>query len=1329
MKVIKRIILILICLLASCIFFNIDKVFAQDAPFSEEPRLNRNSTGLNIHYMDLIEYNDGANGGIGTPRPYNCTERNAVVKKYQCSWGGHYYKVTAVNTISESKTGKSPSITSATGSVSWKKYNSDTYQVGPYKVNFSGSIDKVTIYTDKGSVSLRNNSTSADGKYSVSNITSGNNFYIYLKKSTGVKKINSVNVSVKSQVTYSQYNQYILTCYETTGTHYDAIRGKQYKCKDVGWVQILEHYQHDSTTKTESDSVKLPGALGIIELQIYKRDKYLQNVGVAGAKYELWSDGKKQYYGTTNKDGYLKLDEVLIGDYTIKEVYVPYGFDIAGYATMNGKTYTDLTNMNANLDDDSTMYVYNESYIDLGGKVFIDAKTGKANGPPNGYYDSGDKNLQGIEVKLYRADNNQELQTKYTDSNGEYKFTHFSKAYNYYIRFKYNGQLYEATTYNETSAATKFRSYATEGLTERRAFNNKFTPVNASHKVPNWSDTSNSEFIMYAYTGSNGPNNKTTYGKNNTDDVLKNINLGIKERDIFDLNLRKDLVKVDVSINGKSHTYEYNGQGEELEVNIRGTDVPDYERKLRKADLLYKSDKKYDSDSDKLQVYVTYKIQIKNQSVGKITGYVLDLNDYMDTSYQLVNSYDENGKAINWSSAGSVSGNNKTYNKIHTTSIANEGITDKKWIFMQYKVSNDTLREVLEKGQTTEENFAEIAGYRNTYTDTRKDTEGRVMANAGENAGLIDRDSTPDNMNPTSANVQNFVKQSKTDAYQNLSGEEKTKRSTAVFEDDADVAPGLRLIRDDIERTISGTVFEDIPLQEKLNNNERIGDGQYTSGENIVNKVKVELLCQNNADVDTLNKVETRSNTDGSYTLSGYIPGDYLIKFTYGDYECLVNPQQNNQMYTGQDYKSTIYTEGNYKDLYWYKNTSPRNNDAVDDYEGRRQVVNSYSEDYKYDIAKVLNATRTNNSGLLATLAEKTYMTANTAKMNMEIEYLKNEKTAYKVQNVDFGIIERPRTKIVLEKNVSHIKLTSTDGTTIFDTSQKAPNLTWKENKYNDRGNMVSTGLVQGTVDENLLYGSSLNVRYSLEIRNHSEIDYNEKSYYVTGVVKDKTTMNRIEPTSIIEYVPNVLQYDVELTKANGKIKTNVTNSAGNSSSSEVGIEGNNNLWKILASKRENATLPDSYKDTLLEAGAFDEAKKTIDEILVTDLNQAREKLAKNDKIELTDVLTLTRVIARTEDTSNIDEMQNIAEVIRLTIDNGRRPYYEDTTNKEVIEIPGNTYPSTLKNVEEVDTGRSEVLTFVLPFGANRQLTPIIIAIAGLAVLIAGIIVIKKKVL
>ena len=1303
MKVIKRILICLLILLAYYLFFGSGKTYAYYV----------GQTGLNIIYDNLIQYDSS--------QSYNCTQQGEKPLCGSNSGGAHYYQVVSRTWLYEiSRTGSGASISSPTKKVSWKKYNDTTYQIGAYRVNYTGSVTKVVISTDKGTVTLRNNSSSSNGNYSVDNIRSGQNFYIYVKKSSGVKEIKNVKVYVSGTLNVTSQYRYELHCYATGGTH--GGRG----CSDPSQCQILECWGSETDSDTEEDYVKLPGALGIIELKIYKRDKYLPKVGVPGAKYELWSGGKRQYSGTTDKNGLLVLDEVLIGDYTIKEVYVPYGFEIAGYATINGKTFTDLTNMNVDLDDDTSMYVYNESYIDLKGKVFLDEKIGKGNDPPNGYYDSGDKPVPGIEVKLYRADNNQELETAYTDSNGEYEFNHRTKAYNYYIRFKYNGQLYEATTYNETSASVKLRSYATEGLNERRAFNNKFTPVNASHEVPKWDDTTNSEFNIYAYTGPDGPNNIKTYGKNNTTEELDSINLGIKERDIFDMNLRKDLVKVDVSINGKSHTYEYNNQGADLEVNIRGTDIPDYERKLRKTDLEYKANQRYDSDSDKLQVYVTYKIQIKNQSVGKITGYILDLNDYADTSYQLVNSYDENGKAITWYSSGSVSGSGKTYQKIHTTSLENEGITDKKWIFMQYKVSNDTLRELLENGQTTEENFAEIAGYRNTYTDERRDTEGRVMANAGENAGLIDCDSTPDNMNPTSSAVQDFVTQSKTNAYQNLDGTEKTKRSQAVFEDDADSAPGVKLIRDDTERTIQGTVFEDTPLQPKLDNNERIGDGIYQSGENNVNKVNVELICQNNDDVNSLNKLQIRSNTDGSYTLTGYIPGDYLIRFTYGDYTCLVEPQKNEQMYTGQDYKSTIYNESS--DMYWYKDTATRKNDAGDDY-SRRETVNSYSKDYKYDVATVLNASRTNNPSLLSTLATNTYMTADTADMALEVEYLKDENTAYKVQNVDFGIIERPRTKIVLEKYVSHVKLNATDGTTIFDTNQQTSNLTWVKNNYDrESGNFLSEGRVIGTVDENILYGSTLNVRYTLILRNYSELDYNDQSYYYTGRVSDINSENTIKTTAIIEYVPNSLQYDAELTKQNGKVSFTVDQGNGGAATSSS-IESDK-LWQIIANRADSIKLPDEYRGTLIEPEAFDEAKDKIDEILLTNLpDETSQYLRHGDYMEMEDILTLTRVIARSEDTTDDEEMQNISEIIRLDIANGRRPYYDDTTSKEVVEIPGNTYPSTLKNIEEVDTGRAEILTFVVPFGANKQITLIIVTIVSLAILVTGIIVIKKKVL
>ena len=1061
--------------------------------------------------------------------------------------------------------------------------------------------------------------------------------------------------------------------------------------------------------------------------------------GYTGSVSDIAS-GEEFYVLLSQEDAGKASKVKLVAEYKYEEASGTYTYfepDDA-HKTMSGRTVQrlvtiDYTGGPQKVDDDSPEI---ELTIDLAGKVFKDNPASK-DGTEDGILSTGDEMLEGIEVTLFDS-TGAEIAKTTTDKDGYYEFLDQPASKQYYVRFKYNGQLYEPTTYQRVSkvidnagtlgpTTIAERSYATDGKQNRQNFNNKFTPVDSTHTVPDRDDTTNAAFDIYAYTGPNGMEELKQYGVSNSKEELLNINFGIKDREQFDMNLRKDLVKVDLNINGKSHTYDYPGGEQDLEVDIRGTDIPDYNRAIRSSDLQYKAAEQYDQDADKLQVYVTYKIQLKNQSVGKITGYVTDLADYYDTSYEYVRSYDENEQEITWEQQSDISGAGKTYHTMHTTALANQGIDDKKWIFVEYKVTNDALRALLEEKQSTKENFAQISGYKNTYREDRKDLNGQLITNAGENAGLIDIDSTPANLNPTDSAVQEFVAYSKTDEYQALGGEDKTKQSMAIFEDDADAAPGLKLIVDDTnKRRLTGTVFEDTALAEKLEeDNERIGDGAYEDGDNLVNQVKVQLICTN-GDVEVK---ETRTNDQGAYEFTDYIPGDYTIKFTYGDYESLVAVQPNNEMYTGQDYKSTIYQEANYSDAYWYNNNiDTKINDAKDD-QTRREEVNKYSEDLKYTNATVLNSTAQTDEATLRTLADNTNMNANTAQMSMEIEYVGQENTEYTVRNIDFGIIERPRTKIVLGKNVSHIKLTSTDGTTIFDTNQSTSNLTWKENKYNDRGNMVSTGLVQGTVDENLLYGSTLNVRYTLEIRNHSEVDYNEKSYYVTGVVKDRSTMNRIEPTSVIEYVPNVLQYDVELTKANGKVTINNTTATGNNSVSEWGIEGNNDLWQILASKRENKNLPDSYRDTLLEAGAFDEANKTIDEILVTDLNGVKAKLARNDKINLTDVLTLTRVIARTEDTSNADEIQNIAEVIRLTIDNGRRPYYEDTTNKEVVEIPGNTYPSTLKNIEEVDTGRAEVLTFVVPFGANRQLTLIVIAIVSLGILVAGIVVIKKKVL
>lgn len=992
----------------------------------------------------------------------------------------------------------------------------------------------------------------------------------------------------------------------------------------------------------------------------------------------------------------------LVAEYKYEEAsgtYTYYKPD-KSHQTMDGRTVQRLVTIDytggPQKDDADSPEI--ELTIDLAGKVFKDNLANK-DGTEDGIISTGDEMLEGIEVTLFDS-TGAEIAKTTTDKDGYYEFKDQPASKQYYVRFKYNGQLYEPTTYQRVSkiidnagtlgpTTIAERSYATDGKQNRQNFNNKFTPVDSTHTVPDRDDTTNAAFDIYAYTGPNGMEELKYYGVSNSKEELLNINFGIKDREQFDMNLRKDLVKVDLHINGKSHTYNYPGGEQDLEVDIRGTDIPDYNRAIRSSDLQYKAAAQYDQDPDKLQVIVTYKIQLRNQSVGKITGYVTDLADYYDTSYEYIRSYDENEKDITWEQQSDISGSGKTYHTMHTTALADQGIDDKKWIFVEYKVTNDALRALLEEGSSTKENFAQISGYRNTYREERKDLNGQVITNAGENAGLIDVDSTPANLNPTDSRVQEFVAYSKTEEYQALGGEEKTKQSMAIFEDDADAAPGLKLIVDDAnKRRLTGTVFEDAALAEKLkNDNERIGDGAYEDRDNLVNQVKVQLICTN-GDVEVK---EARTNDQGAYEFTDYIPGDYTVKFTYGDYESLIAVQPNSEMYTGQDYKSTIYQESNYSDTYWYNNNiDTKINDAKDD-QTRREEVNKYSEDLKYTNATVLNSTAQTDEATLRTLADKTNMNANTAQMSMEIEYVGQENTEYSVRNIDFGIIERPRSDIYVEKTVSNLKLsTAGDGQTIFNSNQSVSNLTWKPNTRENRG------LIQATVDENLLHGATLELTFSIKVVNTGETDYDDETYYNTGVITDVNKIVTLDPAVVADYVSNNLSFDISKNSGWQEITDKTVLTSGDDPYIKAVDENAfNGLQKVIVSTSDN---PIVQSDPLVP-------------------EKAKDKAGKQSETQSATVF-LTKVIASDGSTTDDTEYENTAEVIESITTNGRRTY-----NADVVSIPGNY------NLGEPDTAQSERIAIVPPFGAADAVKYILIGIAIIGVLGVGIFLIKRKVL
>lgn len=1010
----------------------------------------------------------------------------------------------------------------------------------------------------------------------------------------------------------------------------------------------------------------------------------------------------------------------------------------------------------------------------ISGVLFLDKTTGKVN-EENGYLDAKDELLPNYRVILY--DNNTATRETLTNNKGYYEFDNLDITHTYYVSFEYNGQAYEPTTYDckATSDITK-KSYGTDGVQNRQSFNKRFENVNGNTNFPDWSNENGiKEFIIYAYTGPNGQGSRTYTAKEETA-TLRNINYGIKEREKFDLNLRKDLVNVELKINGKNHIYDYPGGNLPLDVNIRGTDIPNYERMIRKEDLAYRG-------NDKLEIYITYVLQIQNESIGEITGYVTDLNDYYDSSYIYVDSWDENKKQINWTQSGNVTGNGVTYGKMHTTDLANVGITDRKNVYVRFRVKDETIEQLADtEKMTTEDNLAEIAAYRTTYTNDRYDKNNNKISSAGEVAGLLDIDSRPDNMDPVSTKVQNFLKESRTEEYQNLDGEEKTKRSREVFEDDADSAPGLNIVPGE-PRTISGVVFEDSPIADKLKeDNERIGDGDLTSEDAFrVNQVQVEMIeiggnkddvndyypSDDNLGVDGnhLSDVVVRTNDKGEYKITGYIPGDYILRFTYGDKECLEAVQNDNQMYTGQDYKSTLYYKENYEgeDNYWYAETTPRSNDATDN-QSRREEVNSYSRTLQYSNATILDSDR--NSSNIPTLAEKTYMFADTAKLDIEVEYTGKADKDYSVTNVDFGIIERPRTKIVLHKNVGNVRLLATDGNTIFDSGTTAPSLTWIKNKYKADRELEVQGLVEGTVDESLLYGATAQISYTYTITNNSEIDYNDLNYYERGEKPADSKLNKMNVNKIIDYIPNILEYHDEYTNREGEIIIN-TSGAVRDNDGKVVASANvkakdisKKIWDV--KKVRGRVLSDSeyrvagsellseqvvkdvnqYIDQVVQFPSTDNYPSDITGAINSDPTKSKGILEPSGEIELRNVLTLSRVISKDEDlledesSTNIPD-ENIAEIIQLTIDNGRRPYYEAKRDDAsgnvqiglITEIPGNANPVDKTTLLEVDTAISEEVHFIVPFGQNKQLILIIATIVGLGILVIGVFVIKKKVL
>ncbi|MBP3255368.1 MAG: hypothetical protein J6M60_02625 [Clostridia bacterium] len=815
-----------------------------------------------------------------------------------------------------------------------------------------------------------------------------------------------------------------------------------------------------------------------------------------------------------------------------------------------------------------------------------------------------------------------------------------------------------------------------------------------------------------------------------------------------------------------------------------------YTRKLYKADYSFKASdygpefEKYGvSQADELEVYVTYKIAVSNRSLS-IRTRIDELVDYYDNNYELVKerSYIEvegkkysivfTDKSIYGHSEDKISGLKKTYIRgigkddsdkelyLDAGRTANFYVTFKVlkkdgWIILDEDINTGKILE-------GKENIVELNGYSTRYNKGTiipnvydgKDGRTKGIPNNTTPAGIVDLNSNPGN---------------------------QTSR-TDIRENDADKAPRVRILlnRDDEGRIIEGTVWEDERTKEI--GSSLIADGYMQDGEKRIDGITVQLveIMDNPADDDhrefiwkeissgtkTVSPVinyrnlisdYTFEDATGKYLFKSFIPGNYVIRFIYGDTIKTVAPVSlgglNDTSYNGQDYKSTIYQNGiaqvgvyrwtaedtfengerkegklitevptfradasNNETVrvpfrrtgswnpisaddqvgYYYNDVEAKklaNVSDAKDIESRRNEVIDYSDDNVInEIAEVLASHDENNEmskaerdALLEKLMEKTKMRAETGLMNIEIEYEESEKNvnAYTIKNVNFGLQERAKAELKIEKEVANVKVVLANGNILFDTSKQAQNVLWKEN------------LIQLTMDEEIMHGATIVLDYNITVSNVGEVDYDDNEFYYKGVLTQEARNNKVvttTPNIVMDYISNNLQFN----------------------------KNDNRVWDVVSNK--DIETKGLVKKALIRNGKLNNNNViVVTEAFGKELAPTRYRNEINNRAQnsASVPLVLTQLITSENNTDDLT-YRNIAEIVKTSNTVGRRD------DKSIV---GNQDP-TIYEPQEGDTDNAPVVRILPPFGnVPKALIISITVMVSIVILSTGIIFIKKKVL
>lgn len=842
-------------------------------------------------------------------------------------------------------------------------------------------------------------------------------------------------------------------------------------------------------------------------------------------------------------------------------------------------------------------------------------------------------------------------------------------------------------------------------------------------------------------------------GEINLDSYAFDINFGLYKK-FFDLNLGTDVDSAEIEINGQKTAYTYDQildgmLDKDLKEKLYKTtdDKVDYNLYLAYSDYYYRIDdykvpgdtnslgqpygealpNKKDKNTE-LQVYVTYALQINNQST-----------QHNATGVKVKYSYDEGYEYV-----GDVEGTvNDEKNKILTISNINLVPGESKKITLKFKVRKNEDGTFFKKPSDTSKytNVAEIVEY--------STTEGR----------LVDADSAPGNT---------FL------------GENKP---TTRREDDTDTANGIVItFKKNAERSISGKVFNtngnnvsDVIVQlielVEINNKQY----EYIWQETVAGSNTVKTTDRNGYPGKSYSFKVDDMNKAGEYKFTqGIIPGNYIVRFIYGDgtyfdesiesKDATEESKNNIKTYNGEDYKST-YVDYNYN-AEWYNNISldGENSKAVDN-EARRLKVMSYAVDVDgtkgAELALLSKSIGTDDEKLKAVL-ENTWMCAETLKIKMPVDTDIKDNTSDTTEvgngssptisntqfnNVNFGLMERPKTKLVLEKHITGLTVKP-----VASGVNLIANATADINKILDQGegNQIQlegqrdglSATKSGRTNRGLWYlqtdttelaqGADAYITYTYVIKNEGEQDYlsasliekygedkdgSYKAYLETleGIVKEQIKSKGFTKGEYLSgsyyrkndnaFTPTLVQASVEKLQEALNPKVKFVNSTTDFSKTD-----------------RNSNIKYAYYDT---NGNMQENDSSINEIITSTKGTGKMELNGRDTSKKL-VVSVGLSASEIENGGVYDSY--IAQVTHYTNAAGRR---DQSTPANLSYVHSEDTGITLDKYNEEDEFWAETFRITKPTGEDK-ITPVqiaIITISAVAVLGVGIILIKKFVL